>query len=248
MPFYSVNFTALEVKLGGFALSEDQILMLPLNAQVTDFTDTTIADEGYTAMGEYVYSRTGAPDIGDIRVSYRYCASTDISVLARQTADTFIDYRTESGVLINRVEDGIKPGFEILNIIEHENFVFRWLIRGMAAIFMFLGVGLVFNPLGVVGARLPLLGPLVGAAAGFASFILSLSLCLTIIALSWLAVRPLIGAALLLAVIVLLIFLKRYRRPKTKTIRMETSSGKCPSCGQENNPGANFCVGCGKKL
>jgi hypothetical protein len=222
--------------------------MLPLNAYVTDFTDTTIAEEGYTAMGEYVYSRKGTPDIGDVRVSYRYNASSEISVLARQFSDTFIDYRSERGVVINRLEDGIVPGYEIINIIEHENFIFRWLIRGMAAVFMFLGVGLVLNPLSAITGRVPLLGPLVGAAVGIVSFLLSLSLCLTIIALSWLAVRPLIGAGLLLLVVALLILLRRFRRPKTKIIKAETQSGKCPGCGQENNPGVNFCVGCGNKL
>jgi hypothetical protein len=62
---------------------------------------------------------------------------------------------------------------------------------------MFIGTALVFNPLKVLADVLPLAGRIVGAGTGFIAFLLSAVSATTIIALSWLWYRPLLGIALL---------------------------------------------------
>ena len=213
LPFTSQTFLAEEARLGAFVLSGDQKAMLPGNAAVSDFSGTSAAEKGYTAAGEYLYSgASGSPKIGDVRVSYTYNNSSEISLLARQTGDTFTGYKTKSGVTLNKVVDGIRPGEEIIDIIQSENNFLKWILRAIGILFMFIGFMLIFKPLCMAGAYIPILGSLVNTAAGFIAFVLGVSLSLIVIAVSWIFVRPLLGIGLLVAVVVLMIMLARYKR------------------------------------
>jgi hypothetical protein len=80
---------------------------------------------------------------------------------------------------------------------------------------MFIGTALVFKPLKVLADVLPLAGRIVGAGTGFIAFLLSAVSATTIIALSWLWYRPLLGIALLALALGGLFLIKKAFKPKT---------------------------------
>jgi hypothetical protein len=80
---------------------------------------------------------------------------------------------------------------------------------------MFIGTALVFKPLKVLADVLPLAGRIVGAGTGFIAFLLSAVSATTIIALSWLWYRPLLGIALLALAAGGLFLIKKAFKPKT---------------------------------
>ena len=80
---------------------------------------------------------------------------------------------------------------------------------------MFVGTALVFKPLKILADVLPLAGRIVGAGTGFIAFLLSFVGSTTIIALSWLWYRPLLGIALLALAVGGLFLIKKAFKPKT---------------------------------
>lgn len=83
---------------------------------------------------------------------------------------------------------------------------------------MFVGTALVFKPLKVLADVLPLAGRIVGAGTGFIAFLLSFVGSTTIIALSWLWYRPLLGIALLAIAVGGLFLIKRPSNPRPPSL------------------------------
>jgi len=79
---------------------------------------------------------------------------------------------------------------------------------------MFVGTAAVSNPLKVLADVLPLAGKIVGAGTGLVAFLISSVGSLTIIALSWLWYRPLLGVTLLLVAVGGLYLLNKATKPK----------------------------------
>jgi hypothetical protein len=98
---------------------------------------------------------------------------------------------------------------------QSENTFIAWLLRLVGSIVMFIGTALVFTPLKVLADVLPLAGRIVGAGTGFIAFLLSAVSTTTIIALSWLWYRPLLGIALLALAAGGLFLIKKAFKPKT---------------------------------
>ena len=214
-PFASEAFLANNVQLGAFRLSNSQKNMLPTQ-NVIDLSSQTENTVGYNKFGDYYTTSTDLnnPQIGDVRVSFHYNTSTEISILARQISDTFEDYTTKSGKTFNRVVDGIHSGDEIINMIEAENNLLKWILRGVGTLLIILGIGAVFGPIRTLASFVPILGSLVGAAVSIVALLLGLSISLIIIALAWIVYRPLIGIGLLVIVGGLLFMLNKLRNKK----------------------------------
>ena len=77
----------------------------------------------YNISGNYITNseNVNSPAIGDVRISFVYNNSTDISVLAVQQGNTFVDFVSEAGKLVNRVMDGTHSGAEMINVIKEED-------------------------------------------------------------------------------------------------------------------------------
>jgi hypothetical protein len=90
-----------------------------------------------------------------------------------------------------------------------------WILRLVGFVVMALGIGLVLNPLKVLADVVPFIGSIVGFGVGVIAFLLAAVLSLITIALSWIAVRPVLGISLLAAAgigIIALVMLSRSRR------------------------------------
>ncbi|MCL2013410.1 MAG: TMEM43 family protein [Oscillospiraceae bacterium] len=213
MPFISEIMVADEVKLGEFSLSEKQKESLSAKGTIRDFD---LQDDNYTVIGEYITNAANisSPDIGDVRISYTYNDSGEISLLACQQGNTFTDYRASNGVTFNKVVDGLLPGTEVIQIIQEENNILKWAIRGFGTLLMFLGFALVFKPLSVIGAHIPFLGVFLRTAVGLAALLLGLSVSLIVIAIAWIAVRPLIGIGLIAGAAVMIFILTKAKKPQ----------------------------------
>jgi len=213
MPHMSADFTAREAYMGAFALSGAQMRMLTADRVFTSFDTETAAAIGYHFSGEYLQSFTGEPQTGDIRICYTYNASSSVSVLARQTGDSFTDYIASNGVRVNKAVDGVMTGEEIAQLLMDENTLQTWIARGICAAFMILGFIFIFSPIGLIARWIPFLGQIIAAGTLIASILLGLSISLVVIAVSWVLVRPLLAAGLLAAAAALIFaFIKRRKR------------------------------------
>ena len=203
------TYTSDDVKVGAFSLSTKQIDMLSTNASYTEFNEETINALNLKISNKYITNSNDLdnPAIGDNRISFNYNNSTELSVLAVQSGNSFTSFTSSAGKTINRVMDGTHTGKEMIETIKSENNFLKWILRLVGTLLCVAGIGAILKPISAITSFIPLLGNVVGAAVGLVSFALGLSLSLVVIAIAWIRFRPLVGIGLLVVVGAIVVFL-----------------------------------------
>ena len=182
--------------------------MLSTEGIFNDFNTEKITELKYVVNGNYITNSKDInnPEVGDIRISFVYNNSTDVSVLAVQSGNSFKDYVSSVGKTVNRVMDGIKSGDEMIKVIEKENKILKWILRLVGAMMIVGGIATILKPISAVTSYIPLLGSVVGAAVFLISLVLGLALSFVVIAIAWIRFRPILGISLLVSALALVIF------------------------------------------
>lgn len=211
MEFSSETKYASAVSFGAFKLNEKQIHSIG-GSQAYQFPG------GFTCRVERVQMQSNAilvpnaetrnnalnnrsvaaqPRIGDMRVSFRVVYPHDISLIAKQYGDTFVDYTAKNGKKLSYVKDGIADAAEMFASARSRNSFVTWLLRLVGFLLMFFGLSSVLKPLPVLADVLPILGDIVGIGTGLVAGLVALICALVTIAIAWLVYRPVIGITLL---------------------------------------------------
>ncbi|MBK9082223.1 MAG: hypothetical protein IPL88_09190 [Rhizobiales bacterium] len=195
-PFGDRRMTAAGASLGGFALSEEAIAALPTAPHVLDPTDApgaALAGRPLARRGEWlIASRTpNAPEIGDVRVSYRIAPAGDISLAARQSAGRLVAHReAETGETILIAARGLATPEDLFGGAHAGATFMTWALRFVGALLMMWGFALLLAPLAAVADLLPVVGPLVAAGTKGAAALLTLLVAPLVVAGGWLLARP----------------------------------------------------------
>ena len=204
MPVKSQTETAKIVTLGAFTFSAAQMDMLN---KVEDFNldeeaaaaspAVTKADFKFNDGGYYKGADPSSPAVGDVRVAFQVVRPAAVSIVARQTGDTFEPFQAKAGDSILLVTYGTLGADSMFHSEEESNSILAWVLRFMGFFMMVLGIFMVFRPFAAIANIFPFFGTLVGA--GILLFAALLGTCLTFvtIAVSWLYFRPLFGIGLL---------------------------------------------------
>lgn len=116
-----------------------------------------------------------------------------VSVIAKQTANSFEPFVAKAGGTIEMLETGTVSADAMFTAAHQANKFMTWLLRLVGFILMFVGFSLLFRPLSVLADVVPMIGSIVGVGTGFVSFLLSLPLSLLVISVAWIFYRPLVG-------------------------------------------------------
>ncbi|HET7930778.1 MAG TPA: TMEM43 family protein [Rhodanobacteraceae bacterium] len=211
MPFSSQRYAATNARLGGYALDATT-----LNLITPSQTLAPAAPAGWQASDGTLYKGDPAsPNVGDLRVSYTgLAAGATLSVLAAQSGDGFAPFATANGYQVQLAEPGNRPAKLMLADKRSSESHLTWILRAVGAIAMFAGFAIFFSPLATLASVLPWLGWLAGKLTGLLALVISVPLTLVVIALAWLAVRPLIGGTLLVLAALALFGLWRMHRAR----------------------------------
>ena len=217
--YSDAEYASSKVTLGAFTLSSNQVYDMSTEGIYTDFNTETLTGLGLTVSGNYVTNSKDLtnPAVGDVRISFVYNNTTDLSVLAVQKGDSFVDFVSSAGKRINRLWDGIHSGEEIINQIKAENKLIKWLLRLAGTVLCIAGFAAILKPISAITSYIPILGSIVGAAVGLVALVLGLCVSLLIIAVAWLRYRPLLGIGLIAVVVVLIVLLSMRKKNKVET-------------------------------
>lgn len=207
MPFQSKRYAASDAKLGGWTLDAGTLERVdPVQSLTVGVPDQ------WTRSGDYIVKGSpGTPKTGDLRVSYKGLeTNSTMSVLAQQSHDGFASYTTPNGYQVFLVAIGNQPATQMIAQKRASESMLTWILRGAGAILMFIGFTMFFGPLSTLASVLPFLGSIVRGAAAAISLVISVPLTLTVIALAWLAYRPVLGGGLILAAIAAVYLLWRW--------------------------------------
>ena len=204
---------AENVSFGAFRLSEKQIKKIGSSrtyAFPTNFVcalprvqvkGTTIYVPNAETRGNALNNRDVATQtrIGDMRVTFSVIYPHDISLIAKQKGDSFVDYTAKNGKKLNYLTDGIEDATAMFATARTNNAIMTWLIRFGGFLLMFFGLSMVLKPLSVMADVLPILGDIVGIGTGLVAGLISLICSLVTIAIAWIFYRPILGVILLAA-------------------------------------------------
>ncbi len=144
----------------------------------------------------YVGRDPGSPVVGDLRISWELTPPSEVSVVGRQVGDRIVQHTTRYGD-IALLESGIVPADAMFSSAQRQNRMLAWFLRALGLLMLFIGFSAILKPLSVAGDVVPFVGSLVGFGLGLVSFLLALSLGLVVIAVGWIAYRPVMGIGLL---------------------------------------------------
>ena len=154
-----------------------------------------------------------APEVGDVRVSFRHVPNHVVSVIAGQTGSRLGAYQTKNGSLV-LLSDGTKTAEEMFSSAKSANKMFAWLLRLAGFLLMLFGVRLVLGPLETLADVVPFIGRIVGFGTGLVAALVAVPCTLVTIAVAWLAYRPVLGIALLVAAVAAVVLLVRRGRSR----------------------------------
>lgn len=165
-----------------------------------------------TSRGVFLGDDSSTPQIGDMRIFFQRIDLAEASVVGRQSRDSLVPHRASNGEEIFLVAAGDVPADAMFKAAQDGNALITWLIRLGGLIGLFIGFALAFSIFGVIGDLVPFIGSIIGFGTGLVAFILALVVGPLVIALAWLAYRPLLSLGLIAGGVLIaagIVFLRR---------------------------------------
>ncbi|MCB1097382.1 MAG: TMEM43 family protein [Verrucomicrobiae bacterium] len=219
MKYQSQQQVAQKVMLDAFRLPDFLVSKInksePVAMPNLDRASAAVQAEGKLAGDEvYFGENPNDPQIGDVRVSFKAVRTGTTSIVAQQAGETFAKFQAANGT-IELLHEGTASAQEMFQQAESQNSMIAWAIRAGGFVGMGIGLSMLFGPLVLVANFIPFLGGIVGRGTAIIAFLFAGIFSSVIIAVAWIAYRPLIGIGVLVltaACVVLLVKAVRKRK------------------------------------
>jgi len=194
-------FLAGKVTLGAFEVPEALIRQMggeeELKLKAEDLPED-LKDKAEVSQGQFYFGEDPTkPVIGDQRVSYEIVKPGVFSIVAAQLGSTFGEYPTKAGKPILMIDSGTVSAEMMFQNAASANTAITWIVRLLGFLFMAFGFMAIMRPLSVLGSVIPFIGSLIGMGTGLVSVVLAGVISLLVIAIAWIAVRPVLGITLI---------------------------------------------------
>jgi hypothetical protein len=221
MPIEGERFTVTTATLGAFTVdgkavadlgTDSPVKLSPdLVGQVTSAlgSDRPVKLDGTTI---YVSQNRQTPAIGDLRISFSREDIAEASFVGAQKGTTIAGYKASNGRELFLSAAGTVGAAEMFETAQSENTLITWLMRFGGLLGMFIGFVIMLSILGIIADVIPFVGSIVGFGTSIIAGILTLILGPTIIAIAWIAYRPVLAIIVVAIGILLaaaLIYLRR---------------------------------------
>ncbi|MBQ9902244.1 MAG: TMEM43 family protein [Clostridia bacterium] len=204
------------VTLGNFHLSSAQIQKMDAEKSLSAAEAKKIPKK-YSVAGNYVTNSADldSPEIGDVRISWKYNDWKEVSLIAQATGTTFVSWTSAVGKKVNWVTEGTKTSAEMIQDMRTQDKIMKWLLRLLGFILIFTGYMSFISPLTKLVGYIPILGNVVNFTFGLIILLLSLIQSLLVIIVAWFRFRPLLSICLLVvaAGIGVLIYVLKKKHP-----------------------------------
>ena len=196
------------------SLTEEQTKQL-----LAKVSDSTVV---VTVRGNEVYigADPDVPHIGDVRITFNQVTSPKtISLLQKVVNGTFESYIAKNGKSFSKVEMGTVSA---MNMIEHQksaNKMWLWVLRIIGILLVVAGFRSLLSIISTVFAVVPFVQKIIGAGVGVVTTLVGLVWSLVVIAIAWVAYRPVLAISLLVLAAALVVWLVvRSRKKKLNNV------------------------------
>lgn len=207
-PEYShFDATAEMVSVGAYKLSKSIL------GSITSYEPINLTNENLDSLPDQIKSKAkleqgvfyirkgefdlGEPIVGDLRVRFRVIRTQEVSIVSQVAGDSFQKYHAKAGDL-ELVDMGRVSAEDMFDEAKSENATFTWILRAVGFAMCGIGFSMILGPIGVVMDVIPFFGTLARGGILIISFLFSVVIISVTVAISWIAVRPLVGIPMLL--------------------------------------------------
>ena len=139
----------------------------------------------------------GAPEVGDVRVTFEKVVPAKVTVMAVVDGDTFKPYKAKNGKRFQTLVMGQKSGDEIIDAEKEANNMILWALRIIGILLVIGGLKGIFGFLETILKVVPFVANIFGWGVGVVCTVIGIVWSLIVIAIAWLFYRPLLGISLL---------------------------------------------------
>ncbi len=139
----------------------------------------------------------GAPEVGDVRVTFEKVVPAKVTVMAVVDGDTFKPFKAKNGKRFQTLVMGKKSGDEIIDAQKEANNMILWFFRIIGIMMVIGGLKGIFGFIETILKVVPFIAGIFGWGVGLVCTVIGVAWSLVVIALAWLFYRPLLGIALL---------------------------------------------------
>lgn len=202
MAYVTTQQTADRVSLDAFTLSPSLVNKINSFESLMLSSDTplpkTLKNKAQLYdSGFYIGTDSANPQVGDVRIKFYMVKPVEVSVIAKQTGNTFEPYVAKASGTIELLQTGIHSADVMIAAAQASNKALTWLLRLAGFVCMMVGLNLLLRPLSVVADVLPIAGTIVGAGTGIVAFLVAVLASLITIGIAWIFYRPLLGIILI---------------------------------------------------
>ena len=158
------------------------------------------------------------PRVGDVRVSFTEVPQNDISIIATVSGNTFRQFRASNRNSFSRLSMGEQDMNAMFDAAKSSNSIMTWILRLVGLLLCIGGIRMLVAPLQVLADVIPFVGSIVGLGTSLVSGVIGTAWSLLVIAFSWIRFRPVLGACLLGASLLLCAALILRARSRKKQV------------------------------
>lgn len=139
----------------------------------------------------------GAPEVGDVRVTFEKVVPAKVTVMAVVDGDTFKPFKAKNGKRFQTLVMGTKSGDEIIEAEKEANNMILWFLRILGCLMVIGGLKGIFGFIETILKVVPFIAGIFGWGVGLVCTIIGVAWSLIVIAIAWLFYRLLLGISLL---------------------------------------------------
>ena len=180
-------------------------------------SDSTVV---VTVTGNQVYigADPDTPHIGDVRITFNQVTSPKtISLLQKVVNGTFESYIAKNGKAFSKVEMGTASAMNMIENQKSANKFMLWMLRLLGAILVIAGFRGLLTFISTVFAVVPFVQKIIGTGIGLVTTVIGIIWSIVVIALAWVAHRPVLAICLLAIAVALTVWLVMRSRKKKMT-------------------------------
>ena len=145
----------------------------------------------------YLGVNSGAPQIGDVRVTFEKVMPAKVTVVSVVDGDSFKPFKAGNGEKFQKLVMGKKSMDEIFDGEQSVNTILTWILRLVGTLLVIAGLKSMFGFIEAILKVVPFLANIVGWGVGLVCTIVGIVWSLIVIAIAWLFYRPVLGITLL---------------------------------------------------
>ncbi len=196
------QYVAQNATIGAYKLPEQMISGFP-RSSARPLILALQSDSLRQVSNNVIYygKNPSAPEVGDVRVEYRYVpAKNVVSLIAKVQGDTFTRYTAKNGKSFSSIVAGEKTMEEMFESEKAGNTMLTWVLRILGFILISAGLKMVFDILSTLLKVLPFLSSIMSCGVGLICNIIAFAWTLIVVAIAWLFYRPILSVCLLAVV------------------------------------------------